>query len=81
MLAVVFKAPHSNSAFNYLNLADMGDGQWFTRNRGEDVVMICDKEVKLTEELVLYLRYFSPTADKNIRHSLKSFSNLPIKEE
>lgn len=81
MLTVLFKRPYTNLAFNYLQLADVGDNQWFNRNRGEKVLVLCCKELKLTDELKLYLHYFAPTSDKNIRHTLTSFSNLPIKEE
>lgn len=80
MLTILFKKPYVNSAFNYLQLADISDNQWLTRNKGERVVVLCDKEVKLTDELVQYLHYFTTTSDKNIRHTLTSFSNLPIKE-
>lgn len=81
MLAVLFKHPYTNSAFNYLQLADISDSQWLTRNRGEAAVVICDEEIELTDDLIQYLHYFAATTDKNIRHTLTSFSNLPIKEE
>jgi len=80
MLAVTLKKPYGNSVSNYLSSPDIGDNQWCARGHGEDNVVICDKEIQLTNELVQYLHYFAFTSNKNIKHSLKSFSNFPIKE-
>lgn len=70
----------NNSLYKFLSKPDIKDDQFHIRNNGEVHMFLCDADVELTNELKLYLTYFSSTVDKNISHSLKSFSNLPIKE-
>lgn len=80
MLAYIRKGIMSGkTAASYLGSPDINDNQWLTRNKGENAGFFCDVDLDLTEELKTYLLYFNMTADKNTGHTLRSFSNLPIK--
>jgi hypothetical protein len=80
MLSMTRKSPPDTSAHKYLNNPDVNNNQWCTNGKGETNVILCDKEILLTEELRTYLLYFAyMTAGKNLNR-LHSFSNLPIKE-
>lgn len=80
MLILTLKTPFTNRAFSYLRVPDINDNMWKARGKDEIMVVLCDKEIILTEELKIYLNCFSQTCDKNISHTLTSFSNLPVKE-
>lgn len=80
MLATTRKTPPETSAHGYLLTPDVNNRKWELRGKGEKVVILCDKEIALTEELRTYLLYFSFTSGKNCSHSLTSFSNIPIKQ-
>lgn len=80
MLAYTLSVIPETTLNKFLKSPDIRDNQFHTRSKGETNMFICDVDLQLSEELKIYLFYFSSTADKNISHSLKSFSNLPIKE-
>lgn len=81
MLIVTQTKPPLTSLYTYLNNPAVGDDKWENRGKDETCVVICDKEIKLTEELKLYLQYFSYFMGNKILNRLYAFSNLPIKEE
>lgn len=67
------------SAQSYLHCPDVRNHQWKTRGRGEADVFLCDYDIGLTEELELYLSYFSNKVAHTLNQTLTSFSNIPIK--
>ena len=69
------------SAYSYLTNPDISNNQLLTRGRGETAGFLCDKEIKLTEELKLYLRYFGNKIGHKTFYTITSFSEIPIKEE
>lgn len=80
MLAYTNKTPPNTSAHSYLHNPDVNNNKWKTRGNNETNVILCDKEILLTEELRTYLLYFAyMTAGKNFNR-LYNFPLLPIKE-
>ena len=67
------------SAYSYLYMPDINNGLWKTRGKGETNGFLCNMEIKLTEELKTYLTYFLFGTGKNLKHTLTSFSNIPLK--
>lgn len=80
MLYFTLNVIPNNTLYKFLSKPDINDNQFHTRWNTEIHMFLCDIDIELTSDLKLFLSYFSSTVDKNISHSLKSFSNLPIKE-
>lgn len=78
MLNTTRTKPPKTSLYSYIHCPDVKNNKWKSRDRGEHECILCDKEIKLTEELRTYLLYFSFTTGENITPSLTSFSNLPL---
>lgn len=80
MLILTLKRIPKTTLYGYLQQADISHNKWDTRNKGEKAVILCDKEILLTEELKLYLLYFCYSAGGKLSIYCREFSNLPMKE-
>ena len=80
MLTTTRTKPPKTTLYSYIHCPDVNNHKWFSRNRGEHECILCDKEIKLTEELRTYLLYFGNVGN-TIAMNLNAFTSLPIKEE
>ena len=80
MLTTTFKLLPKISAHKYLSVPDINHNKWKTRGNNETHVILCDKEILLTEELKTYLLYFAYVGNK-LTVTTTAFSNLPIKNQ
>ena len=81
MLAYIRSGETSGtSAHSYLQNPDVNNGLWKTRGTGETNGFLCNIEIKLTEELKIYLRYFGNKISHKQMHTIPSFSNIPLKQ-
>lgn len=81
MLSSTRKTQPTSSTTIYLLAPDVRNNQWKARGNNEVITIICNYDICLTEDIKSYLGYFSFTTGKNICHTLKSFSEIPIKNQ
>jgi hypothetical protein len=67
------------SAFGYLRTPDTNHNQWKHRNISEDEGYLCDVNVPLTEELKIFLNYFSFKQCHATCMTLESFKLIPVR--